>query len=90
LNALGYLIHPHFISVGADVATWVVYASVNRIIDMREIMFDHVTHNSLEACNKKDQTQIEYLQRQMSNQVFNPFTYDYSKYIEEIKKVVYE
>ena len=90
LDALGYLIHPHFISVGADVATWVVYASVNRIIDIREIIFDHVTHNSFEACNKKDQTQIEYLQRQMSNQVFNPFTYDYSKYIEEIKKVVYE
>jgi hypothetical protein len=89
-DKLGYLIHPHFISVGADVATWTVYASVRRIIDLREIVFDHVTHNSFEACNTKDQTQLEYLERQMSNQVFNPFTFDYSEYINQIKSVIHE
>lgn len=89
-NALGYLIHPHFISAGADVATWVIYGSVGRIVDMRNICFDHVTHNSVEALKKKDQTQIEYLDRQMSRQVFNPFTYDYSRDIEIIKELTGE
>lgn len=87
-DALGYLIHPHFISVGADVATWTIYSSVNRIIDMREICFDHVTHNSIEALSKKDKTQIEYLERQFSNQIFNPFTFDYSEDIKKIKEII--
>lgn len=86
-DGLGYLIHPHFVSVGADVATWKVYGSVNRIIDMREIVFDHVTHNTAEACRTKDQTQLEYLDR-MKGQVFNPFDHDYSKDIEKIKEIL--
>lgn len=90
MNALGYLIHPHFISAGADVATWIIYGSANRIIDMRDILFDHVTHNSIQALQKKDQTQIEYLDRQMSRQTFNPFTYDYSKDIAIIKELTVE
>lgn len=91
-DGLGYLIHPHFISVGADVATWKIYSSVGRIIDMREICFDHVTHNSIDSLSKKDKTQIEYLQRQFvhANQVFNPFTYDYSQDIEKIKGITVE
>ena len=86
-DALGYLIHPHFISAGADVATWTIYSSVGRVIDMREICFDHVTHNTYEICSQRDKTQTDYLERQMSNQTFNPFTYDYSSDIEKIVEV---
>ena len=53
----------------------------------REIVFDHVTHNTAEACRTKDQTQLEYLDR-MKGQVFNPFDHDYSKDIEKIKEIL--
>lgn len=88
-DGLGYLIHPHFVSVGADVATWKIYSSVNRIVDLRNIIFDHVTHNTVDACQTKDQTQLEYLER-MNGQVFNPFSHDYSEDIKKIKELIDE
>ena len=86
-DGLGYLIHPHYVSAGADVATWIIYSSVGRILDLREIIFDHVTHNSIEACNTKDKTQLEYLER-MDLANFNPFTRDYSQEIEQIRNLI--
>lgn len=86
-DRLGYLIHPYYVSAGADVATWKIYSSVGRIIDMRDICFDHVTHNSVEALRHKDKTQLEYLER-MDMSTFNPFTHDYSEDIEQIKRAI--
>ena len=84
-DALGYLIHPHFISLGADVATNIVYRSVDRIVEMREIMFDHVTHNTIEKVINPDQTAFEYRQRQYSQQSEDPWEYNYSEDIDRIK-----
>lgn len=88
IDALGYMIHPHFISLGADVATTIVYRSVDRIIDMREIVFDHVTHNTLEKVVTPDQTALEYRQRQYSLQPSDPWEYNYSEDIALIKSKI--
>jgi hypothetical protein len=88
IDALGYLIHPHFISLGADVATYMVYSSVNRIIDMRDIVFDHVTHNTLEKVVNPDQTAFEYRERQYSRQPVLPWEYNYSDDIALIKSKI--
>tara|TARA_A100001201_G_C4094913_1_gene203363 strand:+ start:150 stop:878 length:729 start_codon:yes stop_codon:yes gene_type:complete len=89
-DGIGYLIHPHFISLGADVATWMVYAAVNRIVDMRDICFDHVTHNTLGKVMNPDKTAAEYRERQAKVQKLDPFTFDYSKDIEKIKGLINE
>jgi len=86
--ALGYMIHPHFISLGADVATNIVYRSVDRIIDMREIVFDHVTHNTIEKVVNPDQTAFEYRQRQYSLQPSDPWEYNYTEDIALIKSKI--
>ena len=87
-DALGYMIHPYFISLGADVATNIVYASVDRIINMREIVFDHVTHNTIEKVVNPDKTAFEYRQRQYSLQTTSPWEYNYSEDFALIKSKV--
>lgn len=87
-DALGYLIHPHFVSLGADVATWVIYSSVKRTLDMRDICFDHVTHNTYSKVVNPDKTAAEYRQRQREFQVLNPFEYDYSNDIQKIREKI--
>ena len=82
------MIHPHFISLGADVATNIVYRSVDRVIDMREIVFDHVTHNTVERVVNPDQTAAEYRQRQYSLQPSAPWQYNYSEDISLIKEKI--
>ena len=85
-DTLGFLIHPFFISLGADVATNLIYHGVDRIVDMKEIVFDHTTHNTVEKVINPDQTAFEYRQRQAERQVLNPWTYDYSHEIGVLKR----
>ena len=87
-DALGYLIHPHFISLGADVATNIIYKSVDRIVDMKEIVFDHVLHNTVERVVNPDQTAQEYRQRQAIRQPSDPWEYDYTEEIALIRSKV--
>jgi len=84
-DILGYLIHPHFISLGADVATYTIYKAVDRIIDMKEIVFDHILHNTVQKVITPDKTAYEYRQRQAHFQSLNPFEYDYSQEIKMLK-----
>lgn len=84
-DALGFLIHPHFISLGADVATYLIYHGVGRIIDMKEIMFDHVTHNTIQKVINPDRTAAEYRQRQGLVQAVDPWNHDYSADIDRIR-----
>ena len=85
-DALGFLIHPHFISLGADVATYLIYHKINRIIDMKDISFDHVTHNTLQKVVNPDRTAAEYRQRQNKVQRIDPWNHEYSADIERIKR----
>ena len=75
-DALGYLTHPHFISLGADVVTFKIYKGVDRIVDLREIVFDHVTHNTVQKVVNPDQTAAEYRSRQRQHQNVDPHSYD--------------
>jgi hypothetical protein len=90
IKALGFLVHPHFISLGADVATYTIYNWVNRVIDMREIVFDHVTHNTIQKVINPDKTAFEYRQRQQKHQALNPFDRDYSKEIGQLQRYLNE
>lgn len=89
-DANGWLVHDHFVSLGADVATYSVYKGVNRYIDLRAIKYDHTTHNTIEKVINPDNTAAQYRARQAQFQKLDPFTHDYSKDIEKLKKVINE
>ena len=87
-DANGWLVHPHFISLGADVATFAVYANSNRAIDCRRIEFDHATHRTVHDVVNPDQTAKEYRERQARLQAVDPFSYDYTKDIEKLQQAI--
>lgn len=88
-DALGYLIHPHFISLGADVATWMIYSGAGGlVVDMKEVVFDHTTHNTIEKVINPDKTAAEYRARQSIRQPLDPWSYDYSSDIEKLRKAI--
>lgn len=89
-DALGYLIHPHFISLGADVVTFKIYKGVDRIVDLREIVFDHITHNTIEKVINPDQTAAEYRSRQRQHQNVDPHSYNCSSEINILRSVINE
>ena len=84
-DALGYLIHPHFLSLGADVVTFRIYKGIDRIVDLREIVFDHITHNTIEKVVRPDQTAAEYRARQRQHQNVDPHGYDCSTEIDKLR-----
>lgn len=84
-DALGFLIHPHFLSLGADVVTFRIYKAIDRILNLREIVFDHITHNTVEKVINPDKVAAEYRMRQRERQILNPHTYDCSKDIEKLR-----
>lgn len=84
-DANGWLVHPHFISLGADVATYCVYKGADRYIDLRMIKMDHVTHNTIEKVINPDNTAAEYRARQYQRQSVDPFNYNYSDDIAKLK-----
>jgi hypothetical protein len=64
------------------------YQSVDRIVDMKEIVFDHVLHNTVERVVNPDQTAQEYRQRQAIRQPSDPWEYDYTEEIALIRSKV--
>ena len=84
-DALGYLIHPHLISLGADVVTFKIYKGVDRIVDLREIVFDHVTHNTVQKVVNPDQTAADYRSRQRQHQNVDPHSYDCTSEIDILR-----
>tara|TARA_R110002020_G_scaffold396226_2_gene606208 strand:+ start:4125 stop:4616 length:492 start_codon:yes stop_codon:yes gene_type:complete len=53
-KALGYFMSEDFVGLGADVHLWRIFNYVNRIIDMPEVVLDHVRHNTLEKVISPD------------------------------------
>lgn len=89
-DANGWLVHPYFISLGADVATFAVYANSGRAIDCRRIEFDHATHRTVHDVVNPDQTAREYRDRQAKLQAVDPFNYDYTGDITKLEQAIKE
>lgn len=88
VKALGFFMPEHWISLGADVHINAVFKAVDRTIDMREIWFDHSTHNTIEKVINPDNTAVEYRARQYQRQSVDPFNYDYSDDIAKLKNKI--
>lgn len=87
VNTIGFFLHEEFLGLGADASIYRVYASVNRVVDVSNVWFDHLMHNSMDKVFKPDQTGYEMRQKSFS-QNLNPFTFDISKEVAIIKNKI--
>ena len=88
VDALGFFFIEDFVTLGGDSSIQRIYESVGRVVDIKEIVIDHIFHNTVEKVMNPDQTALEYRQNSWANPV-DPFTIDISKYLEKLKKSLY-
>jgi hypothetical protein len=87
IDAIGLFLYEEFRGLGGDSSIYRVYAAVDRVVDVSEVWFDHLMHNTLEKVVTPDRTALEMRQKSFS-QNLNPFTFDISKEVAIIKKKI--
>jgi hypothetical protein len=91
VQTLGYFMYNRFYGHGGDSALYKIYEAVNRVIDMPDILIDHVYHNSLLRVYTPDKTGYEMrVKSQQSVAISNldPFTIDLSNDIKLLKEFI--
>jgi len=87
IDAIGLFLYEEFRGLGGDSSIYRVYAAVDRVVDISEVWFDHLMHNTLEKVVTPDKTASEMRQKSFS-QNLNPFTFDISKEVNIIKNKI--
>lgn len=87
VDTIGLFLYEEFIGLGGDSSIYRVYAAVHRVVDVSEVWFDHLMHNTLEKVVTPDKTASEMRQKSFS-QNLNPFTFDISKEVNIIKNKI--
>jgi len=84
IDAIDLFLYEEFVGLGGDSSIYRVYAAVDRVVDVSEVCFDHLMHNTLSKVMSPDKTAFEMRQKSFS-QNLNPFTFDISKQVSIIK-----
>ena len=87
VDAIGLFLYEEFLGLGGDSSIYRVYAAVDRVVDVSEVYFDHLMHNTIEKVMSPDKTASEMRQKSFS-QNLNPFTFDISKEVNIIKNKI--
>lgn len=87
IDAIGLFLYEEFVGLGGDSSIYRVYAAVDRVVDVSEVYFDHLMHNTIEKAMSPDKTAFEMRQKSFS-QNLNPFTFDISKEVAIIKNKI--
>ena len=87
IDTIGLFLYEEFRGLGGDSSIYRVYAAVHRVVDISEVWFDHLMHNTLEKVMAPDRTASEMRQKSFS-QNLNPFTFDISKEVTIIKNKI--
>lgn len=87
IDTIGLFLYEEFRGLGGDSSIYRVYAAVHRVVDISEVWFDHLMHNTLEKVVAPDKTASEMRQKSFS-QNLNPFTFDISKEVNIIKNKI--
>ena len=77
--------YEEFLGLGGDSSIYRVYAELDRVVDVSEVTFDHLMHNTLEKVYTPDQTGQEMRAKSFS-QKLDPFTFDISKEVDILRK----
>lgn len=77
VNVLGFFMHDNFVGLGGDSAVFRIYKESQRVVDMKEIVVDHIYHNTIYRVMAPDKTAAEMRENTAVNLV-DPFSFDVS------------
>lgn len=87
IDAIGFFLYEEFFGLGGDSSIYRVYAAVDRVVDVSDVWFDHLMHNTIEKVLNADQTAFE-MRRKSFAQNLNPFTFDILKEVAMLKNKI--
>ena len=74
--------------MGGDSSIYRIYKEVDRVVDLKEIVVDHIFHNTIEKVMAPDET-AQQMRENSWRRSIDPFTIDISKDLEKLKKSLY-
>lgn len=87
VDVLGFFMYEEFVGLGGDSSIIKIYEQVNRIVDMQEIVVDHVYHNTIFKVMAPDQTAHEMRANSHQNNI-DPFAFDVSKDVANLQHYI--
>ena len=87
-NALGYLMKEEFVGLGGDSSIYRIYKEVDRVVDLKEIVIDHIFHNTIEKVMSPDETAQQMRENSWRDNV-DPFSINIEKDLEKLRKSLY-
>ena len=87
-NALGYLMKEEFVGLGGDSSIYRIYKEVDRVVDLKEIVIDHIFHNTIEKVMSPDETAQQMRENSWRDKV-DPFSINIEKDLEKLRKSLY-
>ena len=66
-QALGYFMSEHFVGLGADVFIYRIFEGVDRVLQVGEVVLDHLLHQTVQQVNNPDLTNFEMRQNTYRN-----------------------
>jgi hypothetical protein len=88
IDTLGFFMYDSFVGLGGDSSIYRVYEQVKRVVDLTEIQLDHVYNNSIFKIMTPDLTGHEMRVKTAMAGSIDPFTFDISKEVEKLKRVI--
>lgn len=85
VRCINKFLYEEFLGLGGDASIYRVYAAINRVVEVNEVKFDHLMHNTLEKVCSPDQTGQEMRVKSFS-QNLDPFTFDISEEVDILRK----
>jgi hypothetical protein len=86
-QVLGFFFYEEFVGLGGDSSMHRVYKEINRVVNINEILIDHIYHNTIFKVMAPDQTAAEMRAKTHANLV-DPFTFDVSKEVNKLKEYI--
>ena len=87
-DSIGKFLYEEFLGLGGDASIYRVYAAIDRVVEVNEVKFDHLMHNTMQKVMSPDQTGKEMRQRSFA-QNLDPTTFDISKEVDILRKHIY-
>jgi len=91
VNVLNMMMYPQLPGLYGDTTIYLLYQSINRLVDLNEVKIDHINHNSYDRVRNPDNTNVVVRLNTYKDNI-DPFTFDVSKeskilreYIEKVK-----
>ena len=87
-EALGYFMKEDFVGLGGDSSIYRIYKEVERVVDLKHIVIDHIFHNTIEKVMSPDETAQQMRENSWRDNV-DPFSINIEKDLEKLRKFLY-